>query len=250
MDHDRFDRLARRVFADGRRSRRAALTAILGAALAPAHVAVVSGKGQKKRKVKVAAQAVDRCYPGTSCAPGKGKNTSRCDFSFSTVFQNKDVRGANLSKSNFVGATLTGADFRGANLSEACLISADLSGATLGGSVNLGGAVFCNTTMPDGSIDDSGCEGSTPCCHLRAQNCPDETFTCWTLDRDGICNRTAGSLTVGTCWNFPLCCPCQHHQDQAFWNEQCQLTFPQGCAGHCQAEFEGANGCHEGFICP
>ncbi len=216
----------------------------------PAVPAEVLGKGKKRRKANVTPQAVDRCFPGTNCAPGRGKNTSRCDFSFSTVFQNTDVRGANLSQSTFAGANLTGADFRGANLSGACLVSADLTRAQLGASVNLGQAIFCNTTMPDGSINDSGCEGTTPCCHLRTQNCPDESFTCWTLDRDGICDCTAESLRVGTCWSFPLCCPCEHRDDQAFWIEQCQLTFPEGCAGSCQSEFEGANACHEGFICP
>lgn len=249
MDHDRFDRLARRVFAGSRHPRRAALAAVAAALLPPGGEAVL-GKGRKTRKATLAAQTADRCYPGKHCAPGPGKNTSRCDFAFSSVFRNRDVRGANLSHSSFAGADLRGADFRGANLSGACFVSADLTGARLGSSVNLRKAVFCNTVMPDGTRNDGGCEGTTPCCHLRTQNCPDESFTCWTLDRDGDCRAVAGSLRIGTCWTFPLCCPCEHRDDQAYWNEQCQLAFPQGCAGACQAEFEGANACHEGFICP
>jgi hypothetical protein len=225
MDHDRFDALARQVFTTARRSRRATLAAAFGAALLRHDPGTVLARKTGKRGTASAA-AADPCYPNTRCTPGKGKNTSRCDFAFSTLFTNKDVRGANLSQSSFAGADLRGADFRGANLSGGCFASADLTGAKLGASVNRHGAIFCNTTMPDGTIDNSGCEGETPCCHLRTQDCPDESFTCWTLAQDGTCRAAAGRLTVGTCWSFP------------------------GCAGRCQAEFEGANACHEGFICP
>ena len=64
------------------------------------------------------------------------------------------------------GADLSGADMGGTNLSGAKLISANLRGADLGG-VDLGGAnlsgaymqgaALCNTTMPDGSVINSGC---------------------------------------------------------------------------------------------
>jgi hypothetical protein len=192
---------------------------------------------------------VDRCFPGKNCNPGAGRNTSRCDFANTTLFRNKDVQGSNLSNSNFFAADVTGADFRGAKLSGSCFVSADLTGARLGASVNLHRTVFCNTTMPDGTLDNSGCEGATPCCHQREQNCPDSSFTCWVVEPDGLCRAAVGSLPVGTCWSFPLCCPCEHRDDQAFWNARCQETFPQ-CAGRCQAAFEGANGCHESFICP
>jgi uncharacterized protein YjbI with pentapeptide repeats len=94
---------------------------------------------------------------------------------------------------------LTGADFRSANLSGSCFISADLTGAKLGASVNLHRAVFRNTRMPDGTLDHSGCEGATPCCHLREQNCPDLSFTCWVVEQDGLCRNAVGSLSVGTC---------------------------------------------------
>ncbi len=245
MDRNQFDTLARLVWT--KQSRRAALATVFGASLVSANGgAAKRGRGARR----VAAQAADRCYPGKNCTPGKGKNTSRCDFAFSTEFRNLDVRGANLSKSSFAGTNLRGADFRGANLSSGCFASADLTGAKLGASVNLHRAVFCNTTMPDGTIDNSGCEGETPCCHRRVQNCPDSSFTCWVVGGDGLCRAAAGSVSTGTCWHFPLCCPCEHRDDQAFWNEQCQLAFPAACAGRCQAEFEGSNGCHEGFICP
>src|SRR5919106_359927 len=149
MDRERFDDVARLV--GSRQTRRAALTALIGAALLGTDPGAVLARRKRRDRGRVAAEAGDRCFPGTNCDPGRGRNTSRCDFAFSTVFRNKDVRGSNLSRSSFAGA-----DFRGANLSGGCFASADLTGARLGASVNLRGAVFCNTTMPDGTIDNSG----------------------------------------------------------------------------------------------
>jgi hypothetical protein len=100
MDHDRFDTLARQVFTSLRQSRRAALAA-LDAALLLANADVVLSQVKKRLRAKVAAQTVDRCFPGKNCNPGKGTTTSRCDFANTTLFRNKDVRGSNLSNSNF-----------------------------------------------------------------------------------------------------------------------------------------------------
>jgi uncharacterized protein YjbI with pentapeptide repeats len=229
MDHDRFDALARRVFTTARRSRRATLAAAFGAALLRHDPGAVLARKTRKRGTASAA-AADACYPGTHCTPGKGKNTSGCDFAFSTLFRNKDVRGANLSQSSFAGADLRGADFRGANLSGGCFASANLTGARLGGSVNLHGSIFCNTTMPDGTIDNSGCEGETPCCHLRVQNCPDTKIECYTQDTDGCHQVLVDSFgPVGNCWSFfGGCCPCGH-ADYDYWEDLCNATFPGGC---------------------
>ena len=166
-----------------------------------------------------------------------GKNTSRCDFAFSTVFRNKDVRGSNLSKSSFAGADLSGADLRGANLGGGCFTGANLSGAKLGGA-NLGGAIFCNTIMPDGAVNDSGCEGATPCCHLRLQDCPDATVSCWQTNEIGECGAFVGSLgPFGHCWQILTgCCPCDH-RDHAYWTAQCNTNFP-ACNGRCIAQDE------------
>ena len=57
-----------------------------------------------------------------------------------------DLTGTNLSRSNLSGAYL-----REANLTNANLSKADLTGAILTG------AVFCATTMPDGTTNNSGC---------------------------------------------------------------------------------------------
>ena len=51
---------------------------------------------------------------------------------------------------------LTGANLTGANMNRANLIDTDLSGAYLYGAI-MKGVIFCNTTMPDGSVIYSGC---------------------------------------------------------------------------------------------
>ncbi len=48
-------------------------------------------------------------------------------------------------------AILSGANMSRANLRKACLSEADLTGAIMNG------VILCNTTMPDGSVNDSGC---------------------------------------------------------------------------------------------
>ena len=59
----------------------------------------------------------------------------------STSFQGADLRGANLENAN-----LQGANFDGANLEKAQLTGALMLGAKL-----------CNTVMPDGHVEYSGC---------------------------------------------------------------------------------------------
>jgi hypothetical protein len=242
MDDRHFDSLARRVCGELRHSRRVAVATLLGATLLRHDLGTVLAKKQAKTTTR----AADACYPGgTTCAPGKGKNTSGCDFAHSTVFANKDVRGANLSHNNFFAADLRGADFRGSNLSGGCFVSADLTGAKLGSSVNLDKAVFCNTTMPDGTINDSGCEGETPCCHQRLQDCPDAHILCFAkATPPGICGALVGRLgPVGRCYQFPaFCCPCAH-DDLAFWETLCNQTFPEGCNGQCLAEDDAVLNC-------
>lgn len=245
MDRGQFDALARVVFTDLRKSRRAALTTILGAALlrhGPDDVqAKTTGKNRKKR-VKAAASI---CYPGTRCDPGRGKNTSKCDFSFSTLFRNKDVRGSNLSNSTFRGADLRGADFRSANLSGSCFVGADLGGAKLGSSVNLGGATFCNTIMPDGSVNDRGCGTLTSCCPVLVRDCADAYITCGIEDGFGFCSKKVGRIgPIAHCYQFPCCGPCENN-DEDYWSSQCNLTFPE-CNGDCVAVDGGTFPCFVG----
>ena len=53
-------------------------------------------------------------------------------------------------------AILSGANLSRANLNGAWLRKADLSEADLTGAI-MNGVILCNTTMPDGSVNDSGC---------------------------------------------------------------------------------------------
>ena len=61
-----------------------------------------------------------------------------------------------LSKADLKGAKLKGAILKGAKLSFANLRGANLRGANLDGAY-LGSVRLCNTTMPDGSVNNSGC---------------------------------------------------------------------------------------------
>ncbi len=87
------------------------------------------------------------------------------------------LRGANLSQANLRGvefdmaalveadlseADLTDAYFslsevRGANLQGAILTNVNLQHARDAGTVNLEGAKFCNTTLPDGTVRNDDC---------------------------------------------------------------------------------------------
>ncbi len=192
MDRSQFDALTRLV--SRTTSRRGALAALLSVSVLGNDAVGLLAK-RKKRRGRVNAQAADRCYPGKNCNPGPGRITSRCDFSSSTLFRNLDVRGAALSKSNFTEADLRGADFRGADLSGSCFVGADLTGARLGASVNLHRTIFCNTTMPDGSINVSDCDRGTACC----PTCLPATCETLGLECGAWPDGCGGGLECGRC---------------------------------------------------
>jgi hypothetical protein len=122
-------------------------------------------KGQRPRGGK------RRCYPGDTCVPGTAHTNTRCDFSSSNVFRNLDAQSSNLSGSNFSNADLSGADLRAVNLSDSCLVNADLTGASIDESTNFHRVLFCNTTMPDGSALNAGCDRLTGCCPCAGPTC-------------------------------------------------------------------------------
>lgn len=62
-----------------------------------------------------------------------------------------DLRGANISGANLRKADLSGADLSGANLYKADLTDAKLRGES-------GLARLCKTIMPDGSLNNTGCD--------------------------------------------------------------------------------------------
>jgi hypothetical protein len=79
-----------------------------------------------------------------------------------------DLRNSDMRGANFRAADLRQADFRNANISGADFRNADLSGADLRGAnlfktdltgVKLQSVKLCKTTMPDGSMDSTGCGG-------------------------------------------------------------------------------------------
>ena len=126
---------------------------------------LAQGRGRGRVKAQAKAKAKTKpCYAGANCTPGKGRNTSGCDFTDSRAFFEGDFRGSNLSNNNFTGAVLARGDFRGANMSGSCLVGANLHEAKLGSSVNLGDAIFCQTLMPDGSLNNRDCDKGTRCC--------------------------------------------------------------------------------------
>ena len=178
MDDERFDELIKRVGAT-QLTRGTALRGLAGGTLAAVLGAVLSAGGtaakRKKRKPR-GKERKDRqnpkriharqeeCWPGVKCTPAKGANVSRCDLEGSPAFTDLDCTRCNLSYANLRGVDATGANFTRANLSYACLVDADLTGATIASTTNLSFAIFCRTTMPNGNVNNSGCNKGTDCC--------------------------------------------------------------------------------------
>jgi hypothetical protein len=81
-----------------------------------------------------------------------GANLSGADL------ENADFNYTSLTNANLVGANLAGASFRLLHLYEANLTGANLTGA------DLNAALFCNTIMPDGTINNRDCrrKSATP----------------------------------------------------------------------------------------
>lgn len=98
-----------------------------------------------------------------------------CQYNYADL-SNMDVGGANFTGAQFewtqlvgtnfdratltyaqlLAANMTGANLSGADLTSALIVGANLTGANLDGAI-LTGAQFCNTTMPDGTINNDNC---------------------------------------------------------------------------------------------
>ena len=198
MDRGRFDGLARLVSANMKQSRRRALAVILGAvALGQSPVVPpASGKTRRKRKARAKARATaEPCFPGTGCILGPGRDNAGCDFSHSTTLVGKNVSGSDLRGANFIGANAFGANFQGADLGDSCFVDANLLNAKLDGA-DTSDAIFCRTVMPDGTINESGCNKGTACCPTEAP--PPQDGTCRGLFN--LCGIIAGDCCEGlTC---------------------------------------------------
>jgi hypothetical protein len=285
MDGRSFDRLARLFGAAG--SRRDALRAALGVALFGISPSLSHGKdrdeagkrrnsrgksgdrrresdkglGQRRKRGRVRAQALrGGCCSSGNCAPGAGRNLAKCCYQVQNL-SGQNFKGANLGGANFSGATLINANFSSANLDKTCFVGANLRGARMAGT-NTGTVIFCRTTMPDGSTNDSGCGKGTDCCPTCEGPCPSGqrccgNGTCAECCSDGHCadglscnggvcgecvpdcaNRECGPDSCGatcgdgctvpyTCNNRTGRCVCQPDCDD-------KSCGPDGCGGVCE----------------
>jgi hypothetical protein len=184
MDRDRFDALTR-VFGKAG-SRRALLGALAGSTLLVPGLAAEAKKHKAKKKgnkgkARAQSDRPDTCFGTRACAfPSDGRTLRACDLSGTEIascdgcdFRYADLgfvdltegsfQGASFRDANLAGAFLDYSDVSGVSFRGACLVGADLFGANTDGA-DFRGAILCGTTMPDGSIDDSGCDNGTDCC--------------------------------------------------------------------------------------
>jgi hypothetical protein len=201
MDAQYFDDLTRQLS-----SRRTAIGGLLAGLLLPLDAAA-RGKSKRKDKGKAKDKGKDQkranaqaepCWRAGACMPKKGANVSQCDLAGYSPTTTLNCTGCNLSRANLRGADLSGANFTKANLSGACLIDADFTGATFANNTNLANAIFCNTTMPNGSVNDSGCGSGTACC----STCIEIGDTCGGSNGSSCCD--GGFCGSGACQP----CPC------------------------------------------
>lgn len=243
MDRDRFDALARLLGAEG--SRRTALCAVLGAAVAVSHLpAVAKPKKQKKRRRK---QPPTTCFGTKACRfPSDGQDFEDCTFAGESLgdcngctFRGADLSGADLSEGSYQGASFRAANLRGANFEDAdvsgvsfrfaCLVDATLEGANADGA-HFGGAILCNTTLPDGSVSNSGCEKATACCPA------DDSTAC---TKDAECGGTQPYCCDNACSEF-CCLDSQCPDEQSCDEGVCEIPNPT-CA-------VDPNACEDGFV--
>ncbi|MFN8592171.1 MAG: pentapeptide repeat-containing protein [Thermomicrobiales bacterium] len=208
MDAKTFDRLTL-ALQEGS-SRRGVLVSAVVAALAlrhsPEDAAARGRRGQQRshgQKGKVRSQAI--CYSGTTCQVGPRANLAKCDLSGSAALSGANCAGCNLADANLSRVNARGANLKGANLGKTCLVGADLTGANVSGA-NVKGAIYCRTTMPDGSLNNSGCGSATNCCPTcnvpPGGSCAAPGSICCdgAVCRDGICDCRNGLTSCdGTC---------------------------------------------------
>lgn len=173
------------------------------------------------QQAPVAAEAA--CFGGGTCTPGPAANLAKCDFGGSSALKGKNLQRSNFDSANLRGADASGADFRSANLGKACLVDANFTGAIMNGSTNTG-AIFCRTTMPNGTVNNAGCNLGTTCCPTcdAAHPCPGGQVCCNGRCRAGDCcsdaqctdptkpiclnNRCSPCTTNRQCGNGRVCC--------------------------------------------
>ena len=230
MDAHHFDALTKAL---GRaRTRRTALAGLLAGFLVPLDAAARKkrkskgkdrGRRKDRHKGRRQAKAEAVCYAGTSCTPKPGANLSGCDFTGSAAMQGAKCAGCNLSKTGYRTADLRGADLSRTNLDKACLVEANLRGALLTGA-NVSGAIYCGTTMPDGTINNRDCSKGTACCPTcdAGRPCGSGQVCCGSTCVTGSCcsnvdcldpakpvcrNNTCSACTASSqCGSGKVCC--------------------------------------------
>jgi hypothetical protein len=245
VEASQFDRLVRSMAP--RASRRGMFSVLLGGLLAPLLPHEESdarrgkrrhksrgnrderrGDGKRRNTPRKRRSGTDRssvldeaaCYPGTTCTVGNRRNLARCDFGGSSALKGRSCQSCNLSGVNLRRADASGAKLRGANLGGACLVDATLAGADVSGA-NTTGAIFCRTTMPNGTINNSGCGKSSRCCP-----------TCVAIGSSG-CTLGGSCCGGGSCNGGTCVCPPDR---------------PRNCNGVCQACCGDAD-CASGVCC-
>jgi hypothetical protein len=197
--------------------------------------------GKDRRKAKAKAKSKQReqsaspaqeapasseaaCFGGSPCSPAAGANLAKCDFGGSSALRNANLQRSNLDSANLRGADASGAVLFSANMAKTCLVDANLRGAQANGTTNWLGAVYCRTTMPNGTTNNSGCNQGTNCCPTcdAAHPCPASQVCCNGRCRAGDCctnaqcpdpakpvcvnNRCAPCTTSQQCGAGKVCC--------------------------------------------
>lgn len=225
---------------------------------------------ERKRQAAKPARAAAACYGGSNCTPGPGKNLSKCNYAGSATLKGKNLKGANLGNASVARGDASGSNLQGANLGGACLVDAKLTGATISSSTNFSTAIRCRTTMPDGSIDNAGCNLGTACCPTcdAAHPCPANQVCCNGRCRGGDCctdaqcrdpdepiclDFTCSPCTTNRqCGNGRVCCDGQCQSGNCCDEDDCQDRACQRktCTAN-RCEYAATNGasCDDGDPC-
>jgi hypothetical protein len=221
------------------------------------------------------------CCGTDSCPdPEPGSTSSECDFAGrafvgqdhnGSIFRGIDGRGASFAATDnqgsiFAEACLQGARFRRAKLDGstwggACLFGADFSGAKLDDDDPLfAEALFCGTTMPDGSVNDRDCGRETACCRRLSEPGPGPGPACQTTGDcqsgqvcvGGECICSAQTCPNGCCTGGPgqpgTCLPGTTIQACGTGGEECETCDDDD--GVCQGGQCVECGDGAGDICP
>lgn len=257
MDRERFDALARVLGTSG--SRRGTIGALMGGALFGVGLTAEAKKPKKSQKSK-------SCFGDKTCEfPEDGKKFDGCNLAGTNIHKCNgcSFRNANLASANFDEGSFQGASFREANLRsadfayadvsgvsfrDACLVDADFTGANIDGA-SFRGSIRCATLLPDGSVDDSGCDKVNNCCQpclLIGQACGAGVFgkCCGgTSCVNGQCSFEC--LKDTDCPEGEFCCENQCGPECCD-GSQC----PQGLCSQGQCvECINSDDCSSGFVC-